>query len=210
MQLGGLLGHVGSVLPDRAVELGNMCGVREGPLGKVACIGKALILNGGALRIEGGAMKISIEERPGLEDIEVSIACGRTDRRVLELVARLRMYDCKVTGSSDGRTYIVSAEDVLYVESVDKRTFFYTEDGVYETPLRLYEMEERLEGCEFMRASKGCVLNFRKIASLRPALNGRIVATLDNGEQVVISRQYAPDVRRRLGLGSGYGERGPR
>lgn len=167
-------------------------------------------MKGDALHAKGGAMKISIDERPGMDDIEVSIACGRTDRRVLELVARLRMYDRKLTGSSDGRTHIVSAEDVLYVESVDKRTFFYTEDGVYETPLRLYEMEERLEGCDFMRVAKGCVLNFRKIASLRPDLNGRIVATLDNGEQVIVSRQYAPDVRRRLGLGGGFRERGPK
>ena len=33
---------------------------------------------------------------------------------------------------------------MLYIESVDKRTFLYTEESVYETPLRLYELEERL------------------------------------------------------------------
>jgi DNA-binding LytR/AlgR family response regulator len=44
------------------------------------------------------------------------------------------------------------------------------------------------------------VVNFRRIASLRPEMNGRLVATMDNGEQVVISRQYAPDVRRKLGM----------
>jgi DNA-binding LytR/AlgR family response regulator len=48
--------------------------------------------------------------------------------------------------------------------------------------------------------AKGCVVNFRRIASLRPDLNGRIVATMDNGEQVVISRQYAPDIKHKLGL----------
>ncbi|MDY2777049.1 MAG: LytTR family DNA-binding domain-containing protein [Collinsella sp.] len=145
-------------------------------------------------------MRISIDERPGMDDVEVTIACGKVDHDIIDIVARLRMLDCKVTGSSGGAMHVVSAEDVLYVESVDKRTFFYTHDGVFETPLKLYEMEERLEGCDFMRASKGCVINFRKIASLHPALNGRIVATMDNGEQVIISRQYAPDVKRRLGL----------
>lgn len=29
---------------------------------------------------------------------------------------------------------------------------------------------------------------------------GRIIATLENGERVVISRQYAPDVKSKLGL----------
>ena len=145
-------------------------------------------------------MKITIDERPEASGIEVAIVCRRTDQQVLDIVARLRMFDRKVTGSANGGTHVVSAEDVLYVESVDKRTFFYTADGVYETPLRLYEMEERLEGCDFLRVAKGCVVNFRRIASLRPDLNGRIIATMDNGERVVISRQYAPDVKRKLGL----------
>lgn len=143
-------------------------------------------------------MKITIDEQPGASGIEVTIVCGKTDREVLDIVARLRMFDRKVTGSTDSGIHVVNAESILYVESVDKRTFFYTESAVYETPLRLYEMEERLEGCDFLRVAKGCVVNFRRIASLRPDLNGRIVATMDNGEQVVISRQYAPDVRRKL------------
>ena len=145
-------------------------------------------------------MKITIDEQPDAQDIEVAIVCRKADRQVLDIVARLRIFDCKVTGSAGGGTRIVSAEDVLYVESVDKRTFIYTADEVLETSLRLYEMEERLADCDFLRVAKGCVVNFRKIASLRPDLNGRIVATMDNGEQVVVSRQYAPDVRRKLGL----------
>ena len=106
-------------------------------------------------------MKITIDERPESSGIEVAIVCRKTDRQVLDIVARLRMFD---------------------------------------TALRLYEMEERLEGCDFLRVAKGCVVNFRRIASLRPEMNGRLVATMDNGEQVVISRQYAPDVRRKLGM----------
>ena len=145
-------------------------------------------------------MKITIDERPDMEGIEVAILCRKTDKQVLDIVARLRMFDRKVTGGSDGKTRIVSAEDVLYVESVDRRTFIYTVDEVLETNLRLYEMEERLADCDFLRVAKGCVINFRKITSLRPDINGRIIATMDNGEEVVVSRQYAPDVRRKLGL----------
>ncbi len=145
-------------------------------------------------------MKITIDEQPSARDVEVTILCKKTDRQVLDIVARLRMFDRKVTGSTDDGTHVVNAEDVLYIESVDKRTFFYTADAVYETPLRLYEMEERLAGCDFLRVAKGCVVNFRKIVALRPEINGRILATMENREHVVISRQYAPDVKRKLGM----------
>ena len=78
-------------------------------------------------------MKITIDERPEASGIEVAIVCRKTDQQVLDIVARLRMFDRKVTGSADGGTHVVNAEDILYVESVDKRTFFYTEGAVFET-----------------------------------------------------------------------------
>ena len=145
-------------------------------------------------------MRITIDEQSGARDIEVTIVCPRADRRVLDMVARLHMLDRKVTGTADGRTRVLSAEEVLFVESVDKRTFIYTKDEVLETGLRLYEMEERLADCEFMRVAKGCIVSFRAITALRPDINGRIVATLQNKDQVVISRQYAPAVKAKLGL----------
>ena len=145
-------------------------------------------------------MKITIEEREAAQDIEVTIVCVRDDRRVLDIAARLRMLDRKVTGTADGCTRVLSAEDVLFIESVDKHTFIYTADTVLETSLRLYEMEERLADCDFLRIAKGCIVNFRAIAALKPDVNGRIIATLENGERVVISRQYAPDVKSKLGL----------
>jgi len=145
-------------------------------------------------------MKITIDEQPSAQDIEVTIICKKADRRVLDMVSRLRMLDRKVTGSADGRTRIVNAEDVLYVESVDKHTFIYTGDEVLETSLRLYEMEDRLADCDFLRVAKGCVINFRRIVSLKPEFNGRIIATMDNGEQIIISRQYASSVKQKLGM----------
>lgn len=145
-------------------------------------------------------MRITIDEQEGARDIEVTIVCARADRRVLDLVARLRMFDRKVTGVADGRTRVLNAEDVLFIESVDKRTFIYTADEVLETGLRLYEMEERLADCDFLRIAKGCIVNFRAITALKPDINGRIIATLSTEEQVVISRQYAPDVKSKLGL----------
>ena len=145
-------------------------------------------------------MKITIEEREAAQDIEVTIVCVRDDRRVLDIAARLRMLDRKVTGTADGCTRVLSAEDVLFIESVDKHTFIYTADTVLETGLRLYEMEELLADCDFLRIAKGCIVNFRAIAALKPDVNGRIIATLENGERVVISRQYAPDVKSKLGL----------
>ena len=145
-------------------------------------------------------MNVTTTENPALDDIEVSVACPRIDERVQRIVASLGAFDRVLIGERDGATFRVGVEDVCYAETVDGKTFLYTADAVYQTPLKLYELEERLAGTEFVRASKQMLVNFDHVASIRPALNARLQLMLDNGEAAIVSRQYAPAIKRKLGL----------
>ena len=116
------------------------------------------------------------------------------------IVAGLNAFDRKLAGERDGATYRLDIDDVCYAETVDGRTFLYTEDAVYQTPLRLYELEDKLAGTEFVRASKQLLANFDHVVAIRPALNARLQLLLDNGESVMVSRQYAPTIKRKLDL----------
>ena len=42
------------------------------------------------------------------------------------------------------------------------------------------------------------LLNLMKIRSIRPALNGRLVAVLQSGEEVIISRSYVKALKSAL------------
>ena len=145
-------------------------------------------------------MNVTITENPALDDIEVSVACPRIDERVQRIVSALGTSDRALVGERDGATYRLDVDDVCYAETLDGKTFLYTADAVYQTPLKLYELEERLAGTEFVRASKQMLVNFDHVASIRPALNARLQLMLDNGEAVIVSRQYAPVIKRKLGL----------
>ncbi len=92
--------------------------------------------------------------------------------------------------SKDGKTYILKASNVYYIESVDKKTFVYTRQGCYDTKYRLYELEVLLGGY-FVRCSKSMIVNLRKVRNVKSQISGRIDATLINDEVVVISRGYA-------------------
>ncbi len=146
-------------------------------------------------------MKISIQVDPTLSETEVVIRCHDADRSVAAIAAGLRMYDRKITGVCDGRTFIVSVQEVLYMESVDGRTFAYTNDKAIEVAFKLYELEDRFADNGIVRASKSSLINLFRISSLRPYIGGRMVATLDNGEDTVISRKYASSIKRMLGIG---------
>ena len=44
------------------------------------------------------------------------------------------------------------------------------------------------------------ILNISKIRSVAPSVNGRFEAKLLNGESVIISRQYVPVLKKKLGM----------
>jgi len=148
-------------------------------------------------------MKIIINENPGTDETEIIINCRLADEQILRVCAGLRMLEKKVTGLLNGQTFILSAADILYAETVDRKTFLCTAGQVYDTPLKLYELEERLAGEDFIRASKSCVLNFSKVKSLRGEFGGRILCALENGETIVVSRQYAAVIKQKLDLTKG-------
>ncbi|MFQ8866704.1 MAG: LytTR family DNA-binding domain-containing protein [Eggerthella lenta] len=124
-------------------------------------------------------MNVTITENPRLADIEVTLACPRIDERVQRIVAGLNAFDRKLAGERDGATYRLDIDDVCYAETVDGRTFLYTEDAVYQTPLRLYELEDKLAGTEFCAHRSSC---WRTSTTWSPsALNARLQLLLDNG-----------------------------
>lgn len=145
-------------------------------------------------------MKIQINEDGSLHDTEIIINCKQTDSEILKLIAMLRVMHCKLTGMKNQETYILEASQILYIDTVDKKTFFYTKTEVYETPLKLYELEEQLSSHGFFRAGKSVIINFNQIKALKPDLDGRIIVTMNNKEKLVVSRQYAVTIKQMLGV----------
>jgi DNA-binding LytR/AlgR family response regulator len=50
----------------------------------------------------------------------------------------------------------------------------------------------------FLRISKSMLLNLMKVESIRPAFNGRFLAVLHSGEEVIVSRSYVKGLKRAL------------
>ena len=117
------------------------------------------------------------------------ITC-ENDEEEKKLEGLLKGADPKILGMKNKKTYRIDIQDIFYIESVDKKTFIYTEQDVFETSKRLYEFENELH-LPFLRVSKSTILNINKISSLQADLGGRLMCNLDNHERISISRQYA-------------------
>ena len=128
----------------------------------------------------------------------IEIGCHKTDENINEIVAFLKSRQGAVEGTKNDRQYQLPVVDIFYIESVDDRTFIYLEKDCYESRKKLYEFEAVLASRRFARISKSVVINLMKIVSISPALNGRFLCRLTNGEEVIISRKYVPDIKERL------------
>ncbi len=145
-------------------------------------------------------MKINIRTDSSLSETEISITCSQLTPEIERLVSLVRVMDMKITGEKNGQIHILDISKILYIDTVDKKTFLYTKTEVYESSLRLYELEAQLDGTEFFRANKSCIINFEQIKALKSDIDGRILLTMSNGEKLYVSRQYAPFVKKKLGV----------
>lgn len=145
-------------------------------------------------------MKVSMEESSAHTEPEIIVRYREMDEPLKRVVAAIRLACGSLIGRQEEKSYILNAEDIFYFEAVDGKVFIYAEKEVYETSLRLYEIESRFEETDFFRASKSVVANLSKISSVQAVFNGRFEARMKNGERIIISRQYVPLLKKKLGL----------
>lgn len=147
-------------------------------------------------------MKVEINLIPQEDEEVVTFRIHSLDHCVTQAVRLLTSGEKDVLLCRKNDAYYkIRVDEVLYLESVDRKVFVYTHKETLEIGERLYVLEEQLFAAGFIRISKSMLLNFEKIYSFSPKLSGNLEAFLVNGERVVISRRYVPELKRKLGMG---------
>ena len=147
------------------------------------------------------AIRITLEELPSGAEEEIIIRCAQPDADILGLIYALKARRDKLPCTDNGSIVMIEPGNIYYFEAVDDHVFAYCESKVYEIKRKLYELEQQFDNTDFLRISKSVIVNISKITRLTPGFNGRFEALLDNGERTMISRQYVPALKKKLGLG---------
>ncbi len=146
-------------------------------------------------------MKINITFDKTLTENEVTICCASIDSEVQKIqealsgiVASARRFIC-YQGETE---YYLPIEDILFFETADGGIKAHTKTQVYETKMKLYELEESLPGC-FMRVSKSTILNTTHIFSITRNLTASSVVEFNGThKQVYVSRYYYKPLKFKL------------
>lgn len=145
-------------------------------------------------------LKITIDIDDNVKETEINIKCNKLTSEVENLIATLRIINQQMLVIKDNENYLLDVNKISYIEALERKTFVYTEDEMFESKLKLYEMEERLCHCGFIRISKSCLVHLKYIKSIRNDIERKLRLTMKNDEQIIVSRQYADEIKKRLGV----------
>lgn len=143
-------------------------------------------------------MKVKVEIDNSLQESEITIRCKEEDEDIKKILSFIESMRITIIGKKNGEDYVLDLNKIYYFETVENRTFAYIEKDVFEVNYRLYEIVEMLENTTFIQVSRTIVVNIERIEKITTLVNGRILAVLDNGEKMIITRVYAQNFRRKL------------
>lgn len=142
-------------------------------------------------------MKYTIEQIKQGDD-ELILRYQNLNQEVEHIMNYMSFAEKKLVGTKEGSQIVVDVKQILYIESVDRKTFVYLEDDVVRVEYTLTQLERMLNSLRFFRCSKSMIMNIDKVKVLDSLASNRIDATMCNGEHIIISRTYASEFRRRL------------
>ena len=143
-------------------------------------------------------------------EVKVDAACGETTLvihtnkvtdEIHNLVRRLSQDAPQVlVGFRGEEAAILAQEDILRVFAEGGKVVAETAEGRFLLRLRLYEMEERLDGKRFVRISNSEIVNLHWIRGFDLSFAGTICVRMKNDAVTYVSRRYVAKIKQVLGL----------
>lgn len=149
-------------------------------------------------------MRVRVIQREGQRGIEVRVLCAPGDQRAERLADRLWTVGGRLTAyvsHANTEHRVVPLESVANIRSDDNHALVHMVDG---SPLhntsRLFELEAALQQAEFVRVLRQEVVNLDNVQTIRPEFGSRLVLVLKGGRESVVSRNYASQVKSKIGI----------
>ena len=146
-------------------------------------------------------MKIEVRLDATCEETTVVIYTNRVADEVQNLARRLSQDAPQViVGFLEDEAMLLSQEEIYRVFAESGKVFAETENGRYQLRLRLYELEERLDGKRFVRISNAEIVNLGMVRGFDLSFAGTICVRMKNGTVTYVSRRYVSKIKQVLGI----------
>ncbi|MEK4023845.1 LytTR family DNA-binding domain-containing protein [Sporosarcina sp. FSL W7-1283] len=104
-----------------------------------------------------------------------------------------------LTGKRDDEWFPIPINEVTYIESLHKKTWFYTSGEQYNISFTLKDLHLRLPKV-FLRIHRSYIINMSCIEKISRDFSSNLVITLIDGTELPVSQTYLNEVRSLLGF----------
>lgn len=104
-----------------------------------------------------------------------------------------------LTGKTVHDWFPVKIEEVSFIESKQKKTWFYSKEIEYSSIYTLKELTLMLPN-SFLRVHRSFIVNIQYIERISRDFSSSIQLTLKDGSIIPVSQSYSNEIRKRLGF----------
>lgn len=146
-------------------------------------------------------MKIEIKIDEDCTETKIIVVTSKVTEEVNEIVKRLSSEQPQmIAGFKDEQATMLEPNQIYRVYASNGKVYAEAENGTHLLRLRLYEAEQRLAKCSFVRISNGEIINLKKVKGFDLSFVGTICVSLSNGTATYVSRRYVAKIKQLLGL----------
>ena len=91
----------------------------------------------------------------------------------------------------------IPIDQISHIESLQKRTWFYSQGEQYKTAVTLKELQTRLPN-NFIRIHRSCIINIYYIKKISRDLTSNFIVQLNEGTELPVSQSYINNLREVL------------
>lgn len=144
-------------------------------------------------------MQIEIKIDENCKEPKIIVVAASMTEEINEIINNLSDKQKKtIAGFKNDFVEVLEPTDIYRIFALNSKVFAETDHGEYVLRLRLYEMEQRLDGHLFLRISNSEIINLKKVKRFDLNFTGTICVTLLNGTVTYVSRRYIAKIKQVL------------
>ncbi|KWS05550.1 Transcriptional regulatory protein [Lysobacter capsici AZ78] len=129
-------------------------------------------------------------------------AAGDAQARILQALESLRQRDEyleRIAVRVDEHVIFVAVDDIVWIKANRNTVQIHLADRVHELRETMAALAARLDPRRFARVHRSAIVNVQRVRTIHPWFNGHHVVTMDNGQQLRMSRYQHEAFLRLVG-----------
>ena len=139
----------------------------------------------------------SINELLKKDEVNINIEVSENCEEIENIIKYINEFDKRKIAVFDGYNIVqINIEEIMYFYSDGNYNFCKTKNKEYRVKNKLYEIDKMSNN--FLRISKGCIININQVKSFDVGENRNIIVRFYDGSEQFVARRKIKEVMNYL------------